>query len=110
MGRDKGTSKPARAKPGWGIQVRLSGGGRSWYFLDDRYSDSSGQPAERWSPHESQAVRFDDERAAQRVAKRMMVNTRALEYLVVPLTPLQTPRRARSKPEKHDARGVGQGA
>jgi hypothetical protein len=110
MGKGKTSSRLARAKPEWGIQVLLKDGRRSWYFRDDRYRDDSGRPAERWSPYEGQAVRFKDERVAQRVAAAMTVNASAVKYEVVPLTPRAAVQRGRSKPLEGHADGVGQGA
>lgn len=98
MGRSKSTSKPARPQAAWGIQVCLRGGYRSWYHLDERHLDDSGQPTVRWAAREAAATRFDDVRAAERVASRMDVNAEALEYLVVPLPVLPPTRRGEREP------------
>lgn len=110
MGKNKSRSRPARSGPGWGIQVRLSDGRRSWYFQDDRYRDDGGRSAERWSPYEAQAVRFDDEAEARRAAGRMAVNSDALEYLVVPLSPARSAPVARPRATEGTVDDVGQGA
>jgi hypothetical protein len=68
----------------WGIVVRKNDGEILYYCLP-----TGSQGPERWSYRENEALRFGSQAAAYSLSQTFATNAVALDYRVVPLTPLK---------------------
>jgi hypothetical protein len=85
VSKEKRTPKGGgRQRQEYGVAARFADRSYSYYYLDARFGDGSGAPAERWG-RLSQAARFPSETDAHRIASGMQTNSAAKAYEVVRL-------------------------